>query len=515
MPRVFLIHIERFHKALVTELQRRGVEIAYICGAPSRLASLPPLPNTTLHSLWDALRGRPPARLMGEDKVSCPPDRALVEALLPYEPNTLQMLERINYDNRRAHELRMFYLRYVAYWQGVLEFFQPDAVIFQSSPHMGFDYVLYGLCQVRGIRTLIVERTCLPDRLILVERLDRMPCPPVRTTEAGPENGQGSGSEEVPLEAVKAEENYYDLRNRMKNKIDTWSGSRGGLMVGRAMLGHTKAFFHGLFRNSPRLFKRVDFASSSYALSEQMPRAITHLWRLFVSGIRRDQLRWLYESHAREPEQAGNYVYFPLQLQPERTSNPMGGIFSDQLFALDILVHAVPKGWEIYVKEHPRQIGGTDVIKFRLGRSKLFYEKLTSYDRKKVRLISPTEPSDKLVEGSRCVATITGTSGWEAVQKRIPAIVFGFPWYLHCPGVYAVDSVESCARILTGIASRKIMVNLDAVKNYVDWLSCTATSKGYFSDVFAGSIPPEENAKSYADAITNSLSEARSREVKG
>jgi hypothetical protein len=399
----------------------------------------------------------------------------------------------------------MFYLRYIAYWQGVIEIFQPDAVIFQSSPHMGFDYVLYGLCQVRGITTLIVERTYLPDRLILVERLDQMPCLPVNTAEAGSENTQGSGSEEQPLEPAKGEENYYDRRNRTKNKIDTWSGSRRSLMVSRAMLAHARAFFHGLLETLPRLFKKVDVASSSYALSEQMPLSITHLWRLFVSGIQRDQLRWLYESHVREPAQDRNYVYFPLQLQPERTSNPMGGVFSDQLLALDILAHALPEGWEIYVKEHPRQIGGTDVIKFRLGRSKLFYEKLTSCHSKKIRLISPAEPSDKLLEGSRCVATITGTSGWEAVQKGIPAIVFGFPWYLHCPGVYTVDSVESCASVLNGIASRKITVNRDALKDYVDWLNGTATFKGYFSDIFAGNITIEKNAKSYADAIAARL----------
>jgi hypothetical protein len=286
------------------------------------------------------------------------------------------------------------------------------------------------------------------------------------------------------------------------------------LIAGRAMVAHARDFGRGLLRNSSRVFKRVGLASSSYALSEKMPRTITHLWRLLVSDIQRDRLRLRYEIHARKPDFGRNYVYLPLQLQPERTTNPMGGIFNDQLLALDTLVHALPEGWEVYVKEHPRQLGGTDVLKFRLGRSKLFYEKLAAHDRNKVRLVSPSEPSNKLVESSRCVATITGTSGWEAVQKGIPAIVFGLPWYLHCPGVYSVDSVESCARVLSGIASRKIMVDVDSLRKYNNWLSSAGTFKGYFSDVFKSPISLDDNAKLYADAIISNLfSEGRSRKV--
>jgi hypothetical protein len=36
------------------------------------------------------------------------------------------------------------------------------------------------------------------------------------------------------------------------------------------------------------------------------------------------------------------YVYLPLHLQPEATTSPMGGVFTDQYLALETLVRALP-----------------------------------------------------------------------------------------------------------------------------------------------------------------------------
>ena len=49
------------------------------------------------------------------------------------------------------------------------------------------------------------------------------------------------------------------------------------------------------------------------------------------------------------------FVYVPLHLQPERSTNPLGGVFDEQYLMVGMISSELPSGWRIYVKEHPSQ----------------------------------------------------------------------------------------------------------------------------------------------------------------
>src|SRR4030043_207253 len=57
-----------------------------------------------------------------------------------------------------------------------------------------------------------------------------------------------------------------------------------------------------------------------------------------------------YASQCVKPNYNKPYIYFPLHYQYEATTCPMGGIYSDQLLAIELLSRA---GIQVYVKEHP------------------------------------------------------------------------------------------------------------------------------------------------------------------
>lgn len=124
--------------------------------------------------------------------------------------------------------------------------------------------------------------------------------------------------------------------------------------------------------------------------------------------------------------QAEDYIYFPLHLQPEMTTDVLGGKYADQLLALEHLREIMPDKVAIYIKENPKQTG--------LFRSETFFERLSKL--RNAKFLDKSTPSFELIKNSKAVATITGTAGWEAIRMKKPAIVFGNVYWNNLPGAF-------------------------------------------------------------------------------
>ncbi|MBR7127620.1 MAG: hypothetical protein IKD09_03440, partial [Lentisphaeria bacterium] len=118
------------------------------------------------------------------------------------------------------------------------------------------------------------------------------------------------------------------------------------------------------------------------------------------------------------------YVYFAMHLQPELTTSCLGGIYCDQLLALERLSELIPDDWVIYAKENPGQNERM--------RDESFFQQLSFIP--KVKVAPLTENSLKLILGSQFVSTITGTVGYEALCAGKKALVFGSTWYQNFEG---------------------------------------------------------------------------------
>ena len=126
-----------------------------------------------------------------------------------------------------------------------------------------------------------------------------------------------------------------------------------------------------------------------------------------------------------------NFVYFPLHLQPEMTTDSLGGVYRDQMLAIERVSELLPEGWFVYVKENPYQ------DEFRRGRC--FFQRLKML--KNAKLVPNETSTYELIANSKFVATITGTAGWEALTGGRNVLTFGQAWYKRFPGafVYSPD----------------------------------------------------------------------------
>lgn len=120
------------------------------------------------------------------------------------------------------------------------------------------------------------------------------------------------------------------------------------------------------------------------------------------------------------------YVYFPLHLQPEMTTDAIGGIYRDQILAIEKIKNIIPDDWFIYVKENPKQLYSV--------RGKFFFKRLTSIPN--VIYIDRSVDTYKLMEHCQFLATITGTAAWESISGGKAALIFGTAWYESLPGIF-------------------------------------------------------------------------------
>jgi hypothetical protein len=144
------------------------------------------------------------------------------------------------------------------------------------------------------------------------------------------------------------------------------------------------------------------------------------------------------------------YVYFPLHYQPEATTYPYGGLYIDQLLALELLSASLPAGVFILVKEHPDtfNISGEAWVRGAFSRDPNFYNRIAIL--KNVIICPLNVDSFELIDKALFVATITGTTALEAIFRSKYSIVFGSAWFADFDGIFSctnadqlMDSIET------------------------------------------------------------------------
>lgn len=263
----------------------------------------------------------------------------------------------------------------------------------------------------------------------------------------------------------------------------------------------------GLFSKSPVLFEKESSGyelpvnwfymngsnrDAAYGLSSLLKESIQQPYRLVPALIRyiyARQYRSAVKKITKENKLEQKYVYFPLHLQPELTTASVGGVFADQLLAIELLSAWLPPDHLIYLKENPKQT--------EKQRGPLFYKRLKAL--KNVRLLHRNQSSIELIQKCVGVATITGTAGWEALFYGKPVIVFGSAWYREFPGVFEFTEGLKFSDFMTFNPSphEVIVTRLEEI--------LTRAGKGVVDEAYA-QLVSEYDEDSNAVAVAESLS---------
>lgn len=439
--------------------KRLNATVVYWTGMRKRRNDVLDLfPDVFFQELGTAIKGIHIKGIFHKKKFR-PLDHNIINQMMPYQVMAMKMMERLepiigsfSFEERLRH-----YHRLLRYWYNVLKNEAPDLCLFPITPHACYDYIVYGLAQTMGIKTLVLDRTAIPSRVLIGTSIDN-------TTDELEERYQAL------LEDYSLGKNHHDdhLPIYIQNYLDKIKGSyaegmppnirkKVGIMKLGGKLGLTGlgTSLSGII-NYEFSFLKKQLLKGKKKLDDSYIKRIGHtpesstvtVYQDILMRMRafryKNKLQDYYLKHQEAPDYSVPYVFVALHYQPERNTVPLAGAFFEQSLLVEMLAAVIPKDWKIYIKEHSWQWSY-----FSKGeRSRAIQQYRDMYRISNVVFVPTDTISFDLIDHAKATATIAGSAGWESINRGVPALIFGNAWYRKCEGAFKISAVDDLKRAM-------------------------------------------------------------------
>lgn len=404
------------------ELQKRGYEILYwVVPYKEEIANNKlQFKQTQFHWNIDAINLIPPPEI--DESEFAPPGEELIEKLYETESVLATMKKFYRQSNSVLAKKHLFH-RLIQYWYGIINKLKPEIIFFVTYPHTVFDYTIYCLAKLLKIKTQMFVFTNIADRWISISDYKQ-------------------NSIVLYEEYIKNKDKQFKIKD-LSQDIQEYYKWHQDHAVGGIPLRVKK--FRNEFTGVNKLRSRLKLVIKSFYDWSFFKRLAGYVAKEIGPNMKKE-----YEALQVIPDYGKKYIYAPLGLQPECSSTPLGGVFSDQILMIKMLSYCLPKDWLIYVKEQPLQWARSSLAYFDL-RYKGYYQEIAKI--KNVKLVPIETNSHELIVNSQAVGTVTSTAGMEASVRLKPVLLFGYVSYQYCPGVFKVKNTKDCQAAVEQITS--------------------------------------------------------------
>lgn len=188
------------------------------------------------------------------------------------------------------------------------------------------------------------------------------------------------------------------------------------------------------------------------------------------------------------------FIFYAMHFEPEGGTSvcvPM----QNQLTVIQMLHNTLPKGWKLYIKEHPHQfnLNNPEMVYFlynlRWWKSIEFYKEVLKL--RDVVFIDHSISSQLLLQKAQATATINGTIYLEALSYNKPCIVFGGDSLLlkNAKNTIYVDSFATLQKGIDRLVKDPDSFDISyEIENYISFMCHHATnynSPTIAQDIFA------------------------------
>ncbi|MGM0582194.1 MAG: hypothetical protein ACQETL_16055 [Bacteroidota bacterium] len=445
-----LSHMDEWIEFAIQMHKSKGWNPVYWISAPSfHDVILSNFPNCTIHSYVDIVK----QESVNQNKLFQPYGigQEIYRDYADIMYISLKMMDRMDSINKFSFEERkLFFNNLLNYSFNVLREFQPEIALFYEIPHHVTQYVLYSVLKRNGVSIILLKpNSLITIRTQIFESIDDNPVKKYKKLGL---------SKEISHDELNQIDNYISNLNTEYNK---------------ALPNSIKKLQRkqSLYKTLPSALKNIFFKifSFSFFLKNDQSRIIkiSHksIYNSHISQFENYLLK--YKTHKfkmtlkkkyqkvsiNNPDLTKKYIYFPLHYQPERTTSPDAGFYSDQISLIQMLSGRLGPDFFIYIKEHKSQFHPQR--NGHQSRSLIHYEELLRI--KNVRLINLNYDPFELIDNSYFTATLVGTVGLEAVARNKWVAVFGEGcWYKSLDGTKLIRDNNDFEEFLNLVESNNL-----------------------------------------------------------
>ena len=289
-------------------------------------------------------------------------------------------------------------------FEKILDEVQPDFLI-TAQTTLHHNHLFYEICKARGIKVLMIRSSFFVGKHIISSEFDSI------------DNTQINGK--FHFNSLVDMQNYlkkYDSTNKVKLELENLLASKTDFL---------KAILKFLVSSNTNVKTHYTYyGRSKFAVLKGT---------IFSIIKKRFRESFINKNLIRDIKNKKPLIYFPLQIEPERSLLIQAPNYTNQIEVITNIVKSLPAGYELYVKEHPANV-------FREWRSVDDYKKIMKLPN--VKLIHPSVKSEDLIIKSSLVITISSTSGLEAAFHNKPSIIFADLDYSILPSVHKIKAID-------------------------------------------------------------------------
>lgn len=366
-----------------------------------------------------------------------PIDSEIIDILCKELLTILKMMDRLNgYKYFQFQERINLLFKHLRFWYTIINHYEVDLLIATDMPHEPQDYIAYVIAKKLRIKKCFLVQSQIPQFYQIIDDIE------INDFRMNDFNLDEFSGDKIQNELIRK----YFFSQKNINYSPFYMKEERMTLVQKAynILKKIKSFFENIKLN--KLYRFQNLINYLY-LRENYGNNATK--KLKKKSLEKSQNADLNKK----------YIYIPLHYQPERTTSPQGGFFTFQELMIEMISSAIPDDIFLYVKEHPKQTIN--------GRYLDFYDRLTNF--KNVIIVNNNYKSLELIQKSLCVATVTGTAGWEAVCFEKPVLLFGHIFYQYAPGVFKIQSNTELKSALKKIISNSTNISQS---NLYKFLNC-------------------------------------------
>jgi len=308
-------------------------------------------------------------------------------------------------------------------FEKILSEVNPDVVIIEQ-PALHHTYLFYLMCKSLGIKTLMINPSFLAHKSFISQD------PNVIDSVENLDDVEFQRRTFDELRSYQKSLNFSEVMNDYASNFASQKNEK------------LKAAIDFIFKSKNTNIK----THYTYFGRTKFKVILESLLLLFRRKIRKS---FLDKNTVKNIDNTNSFVYYPLQVVPDRNLLIGAPYFTNQLECIRHIAKSLPINFKLYVKEHPAQ--------------NQTWRKISEYKEMmeipNVKLIHPSVSVDQLYKNCSLVITTAGTSGFEATFYEKPVLSFADIAYSLLPSVTRVKELDKLPQYISNSIQQKVLAS--------------------------------------------------------